>query len=296
MVSDQSTVVEKTKILITGSKGMLGSALVNVLLSKFEVKGIDIEDCDIINKENTRRIIKNYKPHIVIHTAAYTDVDGCELGPDKAFAINTRGTENVVCAVKEVDAAFLYMSTDYIFDGRKDKPYTETDIPNAINTYGKSKLEGERITQSLLKTYIILRTSWLFGPNGKNFVTTILKKAEENKELKVVNDQFGSPTYTLDLADAIKTLLSARYSLLATNYGTYHITNSGHCSWYEFAKEIVSLKQLNTQILPINSTECKRPARRPKMSILDNSKFINSFKLTLRPWQDALKHFLQKYT
>ena len=285
----------KTKILITGSKGMLGSALVEALSSEFKIKGIDIDDCDITDRQKITKTIKDYNPGIVIHAAAYTDVDGCELNSEKAFAVNFKGTENIARAAKEINATLFYISTDYVFDGSKEKPYIETDAPNPINIYGKSKLEGERILQAVLEKYLILRTSWLFGPNGKNFVTTILQKAKDTETLRVVDDQVGSPTYTIDLAEAIKSLLTTYNLPLTTNYGIYHITNSGSCSWYEFAREICSLKQLKTQILPINSKESHRPAKRPKMSILDNSKLLDTFKLKLRPWAEALNHFLLNY-
>jgi len=286
--------VEKTKVLITGSKGMLGSVLVNKLSSAYDVKGIDIEDCDITNESAIAKTIKDYGPEVILHTAAYTDVDGCQLNYQKAFAINTKGTENVARATGELKACLFYISTDYVFDGRKDKPYSETDVPNPINIYGQSKLEGEKIIKSLLSKYFILRTSWLFGPNGKNFVTTILQKAKLERVLKIVSDQSGSPTYTLDLARAMRVLLSSiDFGSSTGAYGIYNISNSGHCSWYEFAKEIISLKKLETQILPISALESKRPATRPKMSILDNSKLKSTFKLELRSWSEALSHFLR---
>jgi len=258
-----------------------------------EVKGLDLEECDITNQKETTETIEDYNPRIIIHTAAYTDVDGNELSPEKAFAVNAGGTENVARVTKELGATLFYISTDYVFDGKKDKPYKETDSPNPANIYGQSKLDGEKVIQALLERHLILRTSWLFGPKGKNFVTAILEKTKENETLQVVDDQIGSPTYTLDLAKAIKVLLSTINSKLSTEvYGIYHITNSGSCSWYEFAREIISLKQLNTQILPVSSAEIKRPAQRPKMSILDNSKLTNIFNVKLRFWKEALKHFL----
>ncbi|MFH1338466.1 MAG: dTDP-4-dehydrorhamnose reductase [Candidatus Omnitrophota bacterium] len=281
---------------------MLGSKLCEALADEYEAFGLDLLkpqlstlnpqhfiQCDITDKDKVAASINKVKPDLIIHAAAYTDVDGCELNPEKAFAVNAKGTENIAQAAKESDAALFYISTDYVFDGKKDKPYTEADAPNPINIYGKSKLEGEKAVRSLLDKYFILRTSWLFGPGGKNFVTTILNKAGESRELRVVDDQIGSPTYTLDLADAVKNLLS----MLAANlYGIYHITNGGGCSWCEFAKKIVLLSNLKTQILPITSEESNRPAPRPKMSLLDNSKLIVTFKLRLRPWQEALRDFM----
>jgi len=234
--------VEKAKVLITGAGGMLGGALVNTLSRGYEVKGIDIQDCDINNKSAIAKTIKGYHPNIIIHAAAYTDVDGSELNRQQAFAVNAKGTENVSLASKEINAVLFYISTDYVFDGEKKKPYIETDPPHPINIYGQSKLAGEKIIQSLLDKYLILRTSWLFGPKGRNFVTTILKMAEENKVLKVTSDQLGSRTYTLDLAEAINTLLlSIDFLDSSSNYGIYHITNSGSCSRYEYAKKIIAL-------------------------------------------------------
>jgi dTDP-4-dehydrorhamnose reductase len=302
--------VEKTKILITGSSGMLGSSLCEALADEYEISGLDLfepqasnpkpqafSQCDIADKHSVVTVISKVKPDLIIHTAAYTDVDGSELNRQKAFAVNAQGTENVVQAARGLGAILFYISTDYVFDGKKDKPYTETDLPHPINIYGQSKLEGEKIIQARLDKYFILRTSWLYGPNGKNFVTTILEKARENKILKIVDDQIGSPTYNLDLAKAIKVLLSnINAGLSASVYGIYHITNSASCSWYEFAKRIISLKQLETEILPISSSEAKRPALRPKMSVLDNSKLKATFRLNLRPWPEALNHFLLSLT
>ncbi|MFC1658754.1 dTDP-4-dehydrorhamnose reductase [Candidatus Omnitrophota bacterium] len=285
----------ETKVLITGSRGMLGLVLVEALSSGYAVKKIDIDNCDITKREDTLKTIKDYQPDFIIHTAAYTDVDGCELNQKQAFAANAAGTENVAQAAKASGAVLFYISTDYVFDGTKDRPYAEQDKPHPVNIYGESKLEGEKIIQSLLSKYFILRTSWLFGPGGKNFVTSILKACREKETLEVVSDQAGSPTYTLDLAEAIISLLAGRCWQTADKFGIYHITNSGSCSWYEFAKRIIALKKLKTKILPISSSESRRPAPRPKMSILDNSKLISTFKLSLRPWPEALNHFLLNY-
>ena len=294
--------VEKIKVLITGSSGMLGLSLCKALADEYEVFGLDLlatrsfTQCDITDKDKLVATVKSVKPDLIIHTAGYTDVDGSEQNPKQAFAVNAGGTENVARAAKEFGATLFYINTDYVFDGTKDKPYTEADTPNPINIYGQSELDGQKITQSLLEKYFILRTSWLFGPNGNNFVTKILQKARENKVLQVVNDQIGSPTYTLDLAQAIKILLSTVNSKASANlYGIYHITNSGSCSWHEFAQEIISIKQLHTRILPITSLESMYPAQRPGMSVLDNSKLMLTFKLRLRPWKEALRHFLQNF-
>lgn len=298
--------VEKAKVLITGSSGMLGSDICKVVGSREEIFGLDLIEnetsiphasnfvkCEITNKDEVFLAIDKIRPDFIIHTVAYTDVDGCESDPKRAFSVNTQGTENIANAAKRLNISLFYISTDYVFDGNKDMAYTENDKPNPINAYGRSKLEGEEIIQNLLKKYLILRTSWLYGINGKSFVNTILQEAKKNEVIEVVNDQFGSPTYTLDLAQAISLLITKFKSETKTNiYGIYHITNQGSCSWYELANQIVLIKQLRTKIIPISSGESKRSARRPRMSVLDNSMFITTFRLKLRPWQEALRDFL----
>ena len=293
------------KILITGSSGMLGRALCQELSSdKYEIVGLDIVElkaqssklkgfieCNITDREKTIANIVSTKPNIVIHTAAYTDVDGCEQNPEKAHRVNALGTETVALACRKCGAFLYYISTDFVFDGEKESAYVEKDLPNPVNIYGKSKLDGERFVQSILKKIVIVRSSWLFGKGGRNFVDTLLNKAKSEKRIELVNDQFGSPTYTLDLAKAIKTLLIA-YSLQLTA-DICHITNSGSCSWYELAKEILKVKGVKGVVLePATSEEVNRPARRPKMSILENQRYQELAGEKLRHWQDALKEYL----
>ena len=288
--------VEKVKILITGSQGMLGSALVKVLSSEFKTKGIDIADCDITDKDQIINLVTSYRPSIIIHTAAYTDVDVNELNSERAFAVNALGSENIAKAAKDAQALLFYISTDYVFDGNKPKPYIEEDIPNPVNIYGSSKLKGEKFVQALVEKHFILRTSWLFGPKGKNFVTTILDKAQAVSRLEVVDDQKGSPTYTLDLAKAIKNLIAHLDTVPCQDcYGIYHLTNAGSCFWFEFAKRIVELANLKTEVFPISSQESKRPACRPKMSILNTNKIKDVFSAELRTWQEALESFLSEF-
>ncbi len=285
-------------ILITGASGMLGRDLVEVLSKEHEVVGLDVKGsrfivCDITDREKTIEVICDAKPEIVIHTAAYTDVDGCEKNPDLAYRVNGIGTQNVALACKECKAVMAYISTDFVFDGKKGKPYLESDKPNPLSIYGKSKLEGEKYISSLLDKYFIIRTSWLFGKHGKNFVDTILKLAKEKKELRVVNDQIGSPTYTKDLAQAISKLIS-NFQFPISNYGIYHISNSGSCSWYEFAQKIIRTSHIthHTSLKPISSGELNRPAKRPKFSVLDNSRYIRIVGEPLRLWQKALREYL----
>lgn len=283
---------------------MLGQDLCRVLADVYEVIGLDVKAApisdgrwqladfvkvDITNRNETIKEIIGIKPAVVIHVAAYTDVDGCELDPDRAREANATGTQNVALACRDCDIPIFYLSTDFVFDGNKEAPYTESDRPNPFNTYGRSKLDGERYVGSLLDKFLIIRTSWLFGRGGKNFVDAIVDKAKREKVLKVVNDQFGSPTYTRDLAKAISKLISL------LQYGIYHITNSGSCSWYEFAVRILEYSNVeNVDVMPVTSDELDCPARRPKMSILDNSRYIKLTGERLRPWEEALKEYLNE--
>lgn len=298
------------KILITGSSGMLGVDLSNELNKDYEVYGVDLVGNpksavhnfykgDITNKKNILDIVKKTKPHIVIHAAAWTDVDGCELDKRKAHRMNSEGTKNIALACKKINSGLVYISTDFVFDGKKKRPYVESDRPNPLSVYGKSKLKGESFVKKILKKYYILRTSWLYGKYGKNFVDAILSKAKAGRMLKVVNDQTGSPTYTKDLAAAVHVLLNktfTQYPIPNTQYGIYHVSNAGSVSWYEYAKEILSLVKSKTKVTPISSEELDRPARRPAMSVLDNSKFIKFTGYKVRRWNDALREYVLRNT
>ena len=296
----------RQRVLIIGSSGMLGIDLSQGLYHDHEVFGADLirrsafairgfYKLDVTKKQNVSAVIKNLNPDVVIHAAAWTDVDGCELDPKKAYKINTEGAKNVALACKAADAALIYLSTDFVFDGRRKHPYRETDRTNPLSVYADSKLKGELAVKRILKKYIILRTSWLYGKHGKNFVDTIIKKAKTEKVLKVVDDQVGSPTYTKDLVKAIHALLGKIVGSRAgfnLPYGTYHVSNSNSVSWYDYAKEILKLEKSQTKVVPISSKELDRPAKRPKMSVLDNSKFIKLTGSKMRNWQEALKEYV----
>lgn len=301
MVGHRVSIKAKMKVLITGSSGMLGRALCQALSDKFKVVGMDIIKpmsyvlcpmsfikCDITDREKTVAEIISLKPDIVIHAAAYTDVDGCERDPQKANAVNALGTQNVARACKTNKCLLIYISTDFVFDGKKASPYIESDQPNPISSYGRSKLKGEEFIHSILTRFAIIRSSWLFGKGGHNFVDIILEKARTEEELKVVNDQRGSPTYTPDLAKAIARLIELSDKI----GGIYHITNSGSCCWYEFALAIKEMANLDADILPISSEQFRSPAKRPKMSILDNTRYQQVTSEKLRPWPEALKEYL----
>ncbi|TET53242.1 MAG: dTDP-4-dehydrorhamnose reductase [Actinobacteria bacterium] len=273
------------KVLITGAKGQLGQDLQKVFADE-EVAAYDL-DLDITDLSPLLKKFESFKPDTIIHAAAYTDVDGCEKNQDTAFEVNALGTANVAIAANYVDAQMLYVSTDYIFDGESDKPRTEFDNVNPQSVYGKSKLAGEKAVSSLTNKFYIARTAWLYGHGGANFVKTILRAAKEKGKLKVVDDQRGSPTFSLDLAEKIKEIVKSG------QYGTYHVTNSGECSWFDFAKKIVELGGINAQITPCSTKEYPRPAKRPAFSVLRNYNLeLRGFK-PMRSWQDALESYFE---
>jgi len=285
-------VVEETKkILIAGSRGMLGSALCDMLPAYYRVIAIDQEECDITDREKTLSFFRAAKADIIVHCAAYTDVDGAEGQPQLAYAVNVHGTANIIEAIQGTDCLLVYLSTDYVFDGAKKGAYVESDIPHPLGVYGHSKLEGECVVKSYPR-HLIVRTSWLFGPKGKNFAATIARKALASESLQVVDDQIGSPTYTRDLAKALVVLFE-RYCSRNLSYGIYHITNSGQCSWFEFAKYILSLLHSGVTIKPISSEDLNRKAKRPLNSVLSNEKFhaLSGFFLPL--WQEAVRHYIE---
>src|SRR4030042_1008411 len=269
---------KRTKILVTGSSGMLGADVCGELSGEYDVVGLDINEpasgvsqptvlCDITDRQKTIESIDDVKPDLIVHAAACTDVDGCEMDPRRAERINKDGTENIAAAASKLDIPLLYISTDFVFDGKKRQAYKEEDPANPINVYGRTKLEGEKAV-SPLKRHMILRTSWMYGGNGKNFVDTITTMAKAKNELKVVNDQVGSPTYTKDLAKAIGRLLKIIYGPRAggrgPGWGIYCISNKGPVSWFDYAKEILSILDIdNVKVIPIKSEQLDRPARRP---------------------------------
>jgi len=266
---------------------MLGRDLSAHLQPRHEVVGADLPEVDITDLGLLQRAFRNDSPDAVIHTAAFTAVDDCEHQPDLAFKVNAEGTRNVALACREASLPMLYVSTDYVFDGRKLTPYTEEDLPNPLNVYGRSKLQGETHVLELLAAAWIARTSWLFGPLGKNFVRTILQRAHEGNTLRVVDDQFGAPTYTMDLAEKLEQIVTS------AKFGIYHVTNQGYCSWFEFAREI--LRQAGLSRVPlaaIPTSDSDRPALRPRNSRLAPTRLEREGLALLPPWQDALARYL----
>lgn len=276
------------RILVTGASGMLGSDIVNVCGSEHDTIGVSSADFDITNLDASREYIYVVKPDIIVHPAAYTDVDGCEKNVDKAFMVNALGARNIAIVACELNVTVAYISTDYVYDGKKSSPYFEYDVVNPLSIYGRSKLEGENFIKSLANKYYIIRTSWLFGKNGKNFVRTMLELSKTKDMLNIVNDQIGSPTYTLDLAKAIKQLVESGC------YGTYHLTNSEHCSWFNFAKEIFEIAGVtHMKLNPVTTEEFARPAPRPKNSVLEKFYWkLNGFN-ELRSYKDAVAEYIK---
>ena len=284
----QSAESRGMRILVTGARGMLGTDLVCILEEKgHEIFATDVEELDITQIGFLRKMIGDICPDIVINCAAYTDVDKAEEEPEKAFLINGMGVQNLALVCKDLDIDLCHISTDYVFDGTKDGPYKPDDPPNPINTYGKSKLAGEKYIQELLKKFYIIRTSWLYGKYGKNFVNTVLELAKKQKELKVVDDQFGSPTWTVTLARAITDIIETK------KCGIYHVTDStdGGISWYQFAREIVRLSGLKTDVIPVKTEESPPPAKRPKNSVLDLTMIKLLLNENLPSWKESLKKF-----
>jgi dTDP-4-dehydrorhamnose reductase len=274
------------RIVVTGSDGQLGVELIRVLVAYGEVVGTTIEDLDITDPGCVGRLAA-LDPDWVVHAAAMTDVDGCEREPERAMAVNARGTRRVADGCRRAGAGLVYLSTDYVFDGHKGAPYTEGDAAAPLNAYGRSKLEGEHAVRSLAARWLIVRTAWLYGTHGKNFVKTILGKVVAGEALRVVDDQVGSPTYAPDLARAVALLLSENQT------GLFHVTNSGSCSWYEFTKEILRLigKDMGT-VSPMSSQELNRLAPRPACSVLENAAWRAAGLPPLRPWPAALAEML----
>jgi dTDP-4-dehydrorhamnose reductase len=267
---------------------MLGSDLALELSRSFNIIPLTREDLDITHAEACRKVAEEIKAEVVINAAGFTDVDGCETRREEAMMLNGTAVAYLAEACKASGTKLVHFSTDYVFDGTSSRPYGEDDQVHPLSVYGQSKLAGEQAVRDTLTEYILIRTSWLFGKAGNNFVDTILKLSKQHSTLKVVSDQKGSPTYTRELAQAVVALLKMKAT------GIFHITNSGSCTWHEFATEII--KQTaggDIQVLPVDSTSLGRPARRPAYSVLDNEKFGRVTGMHMRPWQEALRMYLR---
>lgn len=284
------------KVLVTGASGQLGQDVVSVFQAQgHDVLGYDREQLDITDLEQAVKIVGQYQPDVVIHCAAYTAVDAAESDVDGAYQVNAAGTRNMALAAEKAGAKLVYISTDYVFDGTAEQPYHEYDNTNPQSIYGKSKRAGEVLTQTLSSRYFIVRTSWVYGLHGNNFVKTMLKLGQEKPHLQVVNDQKGSPTYTVDLARFLVELLQTE------KYGVYHASNSGSCTWYEFTQAIFqdAVELLDAKIKatlePCSTEQFPRPAARPRNSVMEHIAIRTNELHDLRDWREALRDFLKEY-
>lgn len=276
------------KVLITGANGQLGFDATKILSSKgYHVLPFGKEDLDVTNHHQVKTVITNENPDIIIHAAAYTAVDAAETNEDQAFAVNAYGTRNVAVSAQSIGAKLVYISTDYVFNGQATQPMDEFHPTDPINAYGKSKLAGEQFVRDLHNQFFIVRTSWLYGHHGNNFVKTMLKLAKENKQLSIVNDQIGCPTYTVDLVNFL-------FKLVGTEkYGIYHASNFGYCSWFEFATAIFEEANIDIELIPVTTNEFTRSAKRPFYSVFDHMAMrVNRFD-EIRVWRWGLREFLK---
>lgn len=276
-------------ILVTGASGMLGQDVVAEFRARHaKVIAKDHLSLDITKLEHVIQVICRYKPAIVINCAAYTDVDGAESEPQKAYLINGLGPRNLALACRKIGAVMVQISTDYVFDGKQKHLYGIYDPANPLNIYGKSKLWGERAVQDILKSVYIIRTSWLFGLGGKNFVETMIGLGNKDKSIQVVDDQFGCPTFTEDLARAVADLVQTDC------YGIYHITNQNPTSWFKFAETIFHKCNAQNKIIPCQTKEMDRPAKRPGFTVLDPFPMQETIGYLLPGWDNALSRYLAK--
>ena len=272
------------RVLVTGANGQLGKSIHRISLNYPDLKFVftDVDELDITNSKEVNTLFASNKIDYCINCAAYTAVDKAEEEVEKAYLINAKAVKNLAEACQTTGAVLIHISTDFVFDGTKSTPYTEEDTPNPLSVYGKSKLQGEEYVQEICDRHFIVRTSWLYSEYGNNFVKTMLRLAETRKQISVVNDQIGSPTYAGDLAEFILKIVSSE----SMTYGLYHYSNFGEISWYDFAKEIFSNQNKKTEVLPIPTTAYPTAAKRPKYSVLDISKANNTFKL--KSWKKSL--------
>lgn len=288
------------KVLVTGGRGQLGSQIHSIIdrgksdlgknndrFKESEFLFIDYRDLDIADLQSVKNYIGGYKPDIVINCAAYTNVDKCEIDRDAAFKANALGPRNIAIACENLGAKLVHISTDYVFDGKGHIPFKEYDVPHPVSVYGKTKLLGEEYVRNFCSRYFIIRTAWLYGEYGKNFVKTIINAAREKGKLNVVNDQIGSPTYAEDLSYHILKLA------LTDEYGIYHCTGNGECSWFDFACKIVEYSGIDCAVAPITSDKLNRAAKRPSYSSLDNMMLRCTIGDEMREWEEALKQYIQ---
>lgn len=287
-------------VLVTGSSGQLGQSMRFIAPNYPQIDFVfcDSKTLDITNLENCNQVFDQYKPNFCINAAAYTAVDKAESEPEKAFAINVTGAKNLAEVSKKFDTILLHISTDFVFDGNRDvtssaveMPYTEIDIPNPTGVYGQTKLDGEKAIQNIWNKHYIIRTSWVYSQFGNNFMKTMLRLASERDTISVVNDQIGTPTNAVDLAeDLVKIILTDNRQPTTDNFGIYNFSNEGQCSWYDFAKKIFEINNISINLLPIPTTSFPTPAKRPSFSVLDKSKIKTVFGIEINNWEESLRN------
>jgi dTDP-4-dehydrorhamnose reductase len=274
------------RILGTGSDGLVGTNILPDLSKEFEIIPVTEGEWDILDRKRGEEIVRTHRPDVLINLAAITNVDGCEDNVELAYRVNVEGAGHLADICREQNVKLLHFSTDYVFDGTSTRPYTEEDAPNPLSVYGRSKLLGEKRILDSYPSSLVVRTEWIYGRGGENFITKVTKIAREKGRVEVVDDQTGTPTYAQDLAEPVKALIMQNKS------GIYHVTNGGACTWFQFAKEIFSILRMDVPCLPVGSTQIQRKARRPAYSVLDCSKLRNETGVAMRPWQEALRHYL----
>jgi dTDP-4-dehydrorhamnose reductase len=281
-------------VLVTGSNGQLGQAIQHVSDNHTAIDFIfcSSSDLDITSKENCQSVFTKYKPDFCINVAAYTAVDKAESEPEKAYLINVVGAKNLAAVCKEFSTILLHISTDFVFDGNRsvtssavEMPYTEEDLPNPTGVYGQTKLDGEKAIQETFDDYFIIRTSWVYSQFGNNFMKTMLRLASERDVLSVVNDQIGTPTNAVDLAEALIEIIKSNKK----SFGIYNFSNEGQCSWYDFAQKIFEINNISINLQPIPTTSFPTPAKRPVYSVLDKTKIKSVFGVEINNWEESLK-------
>ena len=278
------------KILVTGSDGLIGTNILPYLTKHFEIIPATEKQWDILDRNMGEEVFRTHRPDVLINLAAVTNVDMCEEATELAFRVNAEGAGLIAELCRKHDVKLLHFSTDYVFDGTGTKPYTEEDVPNPLSVYGRSKFLGENNVIKNHPSSLIVRTEWIYGKGGENFITKVTKIAREKGKAEVVDDQTGAPTFAQDLAEPVRSLLTQNKS------GIYHITNSGACTWFQFAKTIFSILHIDVPCLPIGSADIPWRARRPAYSVLDCSKLKKDTGLSLRHWQQALMHYLAEFS
>jgi dTDP-4-dehydrorhamnose reductase len=278
-------------VLVTGSSGQLGQSLQFIAKKhpNIQFKFFDSKALDITNIKNCSEVFSKIKPQYCINTAAYTAVDKAESESEKARIINVEGSKNLAKACKEYSTTLIHISTDFVFDGSKTVPYTEEDATNPQSVYGQTKLDAEVAIQAIIDHYYIIRTSWVYSQFGPNFMKTMLRLASERTSLSVVNDQIGTPTNAVDLAETILKIIISDFQLPASNFGIYNYSNEGECSWYDFAKRIFEINSVNINLQPIPTTSYPTPAKRPKYSVLDKNKIKTVFGIGIKTWEKSLE-------